>query len=56
MEGGIDTEEQSSLEAAQDTRQVADAQEDGGDENKFQKAIGAWRSKKTGRINYTSGS
>lgn len=53
MEGGIDTEEQSSLEAAQDTaKQSSDAQEDGGEENKFQKAIGAWRSRKTRRINY----
>lgn len=45
MEGGVDTEERSSLEAAQDnTKQVAGAQEDTADENKFHKAIGAWRS------------
>jgi homeobox protein cut-like len=45
MDGGVDALETSSLEAAQDnTKQVTHAQEDSGDENKFQKAIGAWRS------------
>jgi homeobox protein cut-like len=45
MDGGVDADERTSVEAAQDTtKQVADAQEDGADENKFQKAIGAWRS------------
>jgi hypothetical protein len=50
----VDTEERSSLEAAQDTtKQVTDAQEDGGDENKFQKAIGAWRSMDSRRNSYS---
>ncbi|KAF2034109.1 hypothetical protein EK21DRAFT_57258 [Setomelanomma holmii] len=44
MEGGVDTEERSSLDAPQqDTKQVLEAQGEAGEENKFQKAIGAWR-------------
>jgi homeobox protein cut-like len=46
MEGGVDTEERSSLEAAQDNaRPVTGAEEDAAEENKFQTAIGAWRSR-----------
>ncbi|KAH7066910.1 CASP C terminal-domain-containing protein [Paraphoma chrysanthemicola] len=44
MEGGVDAEERSSLDAApQNTKQASEAQEEGGEDNKFQKAIGAWR-------------
>jgi hypothetical protein len=52
MEGGVDTEERSLVEAQQDRASDAAAaaavhQETEEDENKFQKAIGAWRSKMT---------
>ncbi|KAF2827994.1 hypothetical protein CC86DRAFT_454712 [Ophiobolus disseminans] len=44
MEGGVDLEERGSLDAAQDSRhEDLDAQEESGDDNKFQTAIGAWR-------------
>ncbi|KAH7071648.1 CASP C terminal-domain-containing protein [Paraphoma chrysanthemicola] len=44
MEGGVDAEERRSLDAApQNTKQGSEAQEEGGEDNKFQKAIGAWR-------------
>jgi homeobox protein cut-like len=56
MEGGTDALETSSVEAAQDNaKHVTDAQEDGADENKFQKAIGAWRSTTTLRACSTEG-
>lgn len=42
MEGGVDTEERAPVDAAPDTTNP-DAEEPG-DDNKFQKAIGAWRS------------
>jgi homeobox protein cut-like len=45
MEGGVDAEERSSLDAVQDSAQQGPGlQDDSGEENKFQKAIGAWRS------------
>jgi len=45
MEGGVDAEERSSVDAAQDVaQQDAELHDDAGEENKFQKAIGAWRS------------
>jgi hypothetical protein len=45
MEGGVDAEERSSLDSVQDsTQQASETQEDSGEDNKFQKAIGAWRS------------
>jgi hypothetical protein len=48
---GADVEERSSSESVQDTaKHVAEAQDGAGDENKFQKAIGAWRSTTPRRI------
>jgi homeobox protein cut-like len=45
MEGGVDAEERSSLDAAHESAQQDLRLQDGsGEENKFQKAIGAWRS------------
>jgi hypothetical protein len=56
MEGGVDMEERSSLEAAQEsTKHVAETQDDAAaeeEENKFQKAIGAWRSAMVLRFRY----
>jgi hypothetical protein len=48
----VDTEERSSVEAQQDKGNEAAPvhHETEEEENKFQKAIGAWRSKATGRI------
>jgi hypothetical protein len=51
MDGGVDTEERrpEAAQAAQDrTKHVATAHDGGGEENKFQKAIGAWRSSMAG--------
>jgi hypothetical protein len=42
MEGGVDTEERSPLDAAPDTTNPV--AEETSEDNKFQKAIGAWRS------------
>ena len=44
MEGGVDMEERGSLEAAPASQdQQPDVADEPGEENKFQKAIGAWR-------------
>lgn len=45
MEGGVDVEETNSLDAAQDgNNHDAQSHEEPGEDNKFQTAIGAWRS------------
>jgi hypothetical protein len=52
---GADVEERSSSEGVQDTaKHVAEAHDAAGDENKFQKAIGAWRSTTPRRIQGSS--
>lgn len=46
MEGGVDVESRSSQDALRHGEEPGqDAGEDAADDNKFQKAIGAWRSK-----------
>jgi hypothetical protein len=44
MEGGIDVEERASDAVPEKREEQAHVAEESGEDNKFQKAIGAWRS------------